>query len=176
MTNNDIRMIPATIPGQFSPAEVKTGLEENYGPTRNEYVEQLKHSIRTHVVIMNGVSDQLCAYLLKMPDFLTDTDFNRRDSEIASLSYSIIEAAALYVSGTIDSFSEKYISEGREFPEEVSGKSNAIIVQVGTNRGSRDKIGAKNSIMKATADALNAFSQFSGTQFPQLVDINGIPL
>ena len=171
---NDIRM--QSLPTSLSPAEVKTGLEENFGPTRNEFVEHLKHSIKMHIVLMNGVSEQLCAYMLKLIDFLTDIDVDRKNREIAALSYSIIEASALYVSGTIDSFNEKFQADGREFSEEVRTLSNAILVQIGNNRGNKDKIAAKMNVLKATSDALNALSGFTGTQYARMVDLNGVPL
>jgi hypothetical protein len=164
------------MPAQLSPAESKTGLEEDLSENRNEFVEELKHSIRTHIILMNGVSDQLCAYLLKLIDFMTDKDVERRSKEIAALSYSIAEAGALYVSGSIDSYYEKYQNEGKSFPDEVKQNSDAVLVQIGIHRSSKDKIAAKNSVLKAAATALNSFGNFTNIQYPQLVDTNGVPL
>ena len=174
--NNDIRMQSSVMPSPFTPADNRTGLEEDFGPNRNQLIEELKHSIRTHIIIMNGVSDQLCAYLLKLIDFMTDNDTARRDKEVAHLSYSIVEAASLYISGTIDSFADKYSGEGKEFPEDVKQKSDSVLIEIGKWRSSQDKISAKNAVLAAAASTLNAFSASTGTQYPQLVDINGTPL
>ena len=173
---NDIRMQNMAMPTQLSPADSKTGLEEDFSENRNEFVEELKHSIRTHIILMNGVSDQLCAYLLKLIDFMTDQNIERRSREIAAMSYSIAEAGPLFVSGSIDSYYEKYQNEGKAFPDDVKQNSDAVLVQIGINRSSKDKIAAKNAVLKAAAVALNSFGSFTGTQYPQLVDVNGVPL
>ena len=157
--NNDIRMQSSVMPSPFTPADNRTGLEEDFGPNRNQLIEELKHSIRTHIIIMNGVNDTA-----------------RRDKEVAHLSYSIVEAASLYISGTIDSFADKYSGEGKEFPEDVKQKSDSVLIEIGKWRSSQDKISAKNAVLAAAASTLNAFSATTGTQYPQLVDINGTPL
>lgn len=168
---NDIRMQGSVSP--FTPAAARTGLEENRGPDKNLAIEELKHSIRTHIVIMNGVTDQLCAYLLKLIDFLGESNIAAKEREIEHLSYSILEASAIYISGTIDSYATRYVTEGKEFPKTVKNKSDNVLVIIGSNRGNQNKLESKKAVLAAAADALNAFSEHTGMIYPKLVDIDG---
>ena len=170
---NDPRMQSVSMPTALAPADIRTGIEEDCSDRRNAQVEELKHAVRTHIVIMNGVSDQLCAYLLKLIDFITDTNQDRKDKEISHLSYNITESAALYVTGIIDSYVSNYQSEGKEFPSTVKHLADNVLVEIGKWRSSSDKIAAKNHVLNAVARTLDAFAAETGTQYPKLVAVDG---
>ena len=170
---NDPRMQSVNMPTALAPADVRTGIEEDFSDTRNIQVEELKHAVRTHIVIMNGVSDQLCAYLLKLIDFLTDANEERKNKEISHLAYSITESSALYVTGIIDSYVSRYESEGKEFPSDVKRHADNVLVEIGKWRSSSDKIAAKNNVLAAVARTLDAFALETGTQYPKLVAVDG---
>lgn len=173
---NDPRMQTLTMPAVLSPAEIRTGLEEDFSDSRIQAVEELKHAIRTHVVLMNGVSDQLGAYLLKLIDFLTDNNEERRLKEIGQLAYNISEAVSLYVSGIIDSHINRHEAEKRPVSYDLKRKNDEVLVEIGKWRSDPDKLAAKNAVLAAMAKALNMFSAETGMQYPQLVDVNGAPL
>ena len=173
---NDPRMQTLSMPAVLSPAEIRTGLEEDFSDSRIPAVEELKHAIRTHVVLMNGVSDQLGAYLLKLIDFLTDNNEERRIKEIAQLAYNISEAASLYVSGIIDSHINRFETERRSISDNLKRQNDQVLVEIGKWRSSQDKIAAKNAVLSAMAKALNLFSIETGSQYPQLLGVDGSPL
>jgi hypothetical protein len=173
---NDPRMQTLTMPAVLSPAEIRTGLEEDFSDSRIQAVEELKHAIRTHVVLMNGVSDQLGAYLLKLIDFLTDNNEDRRIKEIGQLAYNISEAVSLYVSGIIDSHINRNEAEKRPVSEDLKRQNDEVLVEIGKWRSNADKLAAKNAVLAAMAKALNMFSIETGMQYPQLVGVDGTPL
>lgn len=173
---NDPRMQSIAMPSALVPAEIRTGLEEDFSDKSVREIEELKHSIRTHILLMNGVNDQLGAFLLKLIDFLTDTDEVRRLNEISQLAYTIAEAASIYVSGVIDSHIQKFESESRDVNEALKDANDDILVQIGKWRSKSDKMSAKYAVLKALASALMLFSSETGIQYPQITDVNGVPL
>lgn len=155
----------------------QTILEVNRGPFPNFVTEQalkeLKHSIRIHLLIMAGPTQQLTTFLIKMIDFFEDSDFERRNFEAMSLSYSIIEGIALYVQKSIDDRGEKTKSLGQLFPSDVQAASDNILVMVGKSRNLDDKKAAKHAVLKAMADALRALSGFTKAIYPDIYDSSG---
>lgn len=171
---NDPRMQNISNQAVLAPAEARTGLEEDYSDNRIEEIEELKHAIRTHVIINNGVSDQLCAFLLKLIDFLTDEDDARKRKEILSLAYTISEACALYISGVVDSHINRLEAEGSQ-NQQLKDLNNNILVEIGKWRSDTDKIAAKRAVLRSASASLSMFSNATRIQYPQLVDSNGLP-
>lgn len=150
---------------------------DNNGPYPNfvnkESLEELKHSIRTHVLIMNGPSQQLCVYLTKLIDILELSDESGRNKELDQLSYSIIEGISLFVQSSIDQRVEKGRSIGQDVPANVRSSSDNIMVAIGKSRGLEDKKAAKLSVLKSMSDALKALSGFTKSVYPDIIDVNG---
>lgn len=136
-------------------------------------LNEFKHSVRTHLVIMAGPSQQLSAFLLKVIDFFDDPNEEHRNQEMLALSFTIIEGIALYVQRSIDERIEKAKTVGQEFSSNVQTASNNILIMVGQSRGLDDKIAAKNALLKSVADALRELSSLTKTTYPEIVDSAG---
>lgn len=173
---NDPRKQSMNFPTALTPADMRTGLEEDFSDQSILEIEDLKHSIRTHIIVTNGVNDQLGAFLLKLIDFIVDKNEVRKLNEIRQLSYSITEAASIYVSSIIDGHVNKNESESKPVSQDLKDANDNILIEIGKWRSKTDKVSAKSAVLKAMATALNLFSQETGIQYPQLVDNNGIPL
>lgn len=139
-----------------------------------EILEELKHSIRIHLLLMQGPTQQLCAMLLKLLDIMGDSDQVRRNNEAMDLAFNIVEGTALYVQRFIDDKAEK-------FKEDSSAKNfksygDKILIAVGWSRQSTDKKLAKMEILKSVAEALRALGSFTDSKYPDIYDSNGIKL
>lgn len=138
-------------------------------------LEELKHSIRLHALMMNGPSQTLCAYLIKLIDILEDSDVERRNKELNILSYSIVEGMALFVQSSVDQRIEKAKASGIAVQDSVRISSDAIIIAIGQSRGLADKIQAKSNVLKVVSDALKALSVLTKAVYPEITDVNGKP-
>jgi len=139
----------------------------------NNNLDDLKHSIRSHLLIMGGPSQQLCAFLVKTIDLLEDDDKHRIDNETLVLSYSIAEAIALHVQQAIDSRAKAAKEKGNEMPENIRIYSDKILITVGQVRSMKDKKEAKVNILKSVGSALDALSTFTGAVYPTLFQLDG---
>lgn len=138
----------------------------------SEEIYELKHSIRIHLLIMAGPSQQLCAFLIKTIDFIEDTDLSRRRNEMLALSFHIIEAVGIHVQKSIDLRAAK----APEMPDHVKRRGDEILVIIGKSRGLPDKIVAKNAVLRTIAEALDALGSFMKSTYPTLFDSKGNPL
>lgn len=138
----------------------------------DKYINELKHSIKIHLLIMSGPSQQLCVFLMKLIDLIEDTDIDRVNAETAQLSFSIIESVAIHIQNAIDT---RYSSskDDNKMPEHIRRHADEIIVAVGKSRSHMNKIEAKNSVLSAVAKALDALSSFTGAVYPTLFDSAG---
>lgn len=137
---------------------------------KNSTLDELKHSIQTHIVLMNGMSIQLGQFLLKMVDFIEDPDQARRDAEMAKLAYIIIEAVAVFVHQSIDDRAQKAEQRNVDFPARTRQAGDNLLVVIGKTRSSTDRIGSKNIVLRAIADALRELSNFTKTKYPSITD------
>ncbi len=172
---------PVQQPSILDEAEASGQILESFtGPFPNyisaDCLKELKHSIRTHLMIMAGPSQQLCAYLTKLLDFFEDADAERRNKESNALSFAIIEGVALFVQNSIDERGEKAKALGQEFPQSIRKASDNIMILVGQSRSLEDKIVAKYAVLRAMAEALRALSSFTKAAYPELFDSAGHPL
>lgn len=136
-------------------------------------LRELKHSVRMHVLIMGGPTQQLCAFLLKTIDFFEDNNPVRRNQEVLSLSFSIIEGVALFVQKSVDERADKAKSMGQEFPHRIRLASDNILIMVGKSRNLENIIAAKYAVLKSVADALRELGAFTKAVYPQIIDANG---
>lgn len=136
----------------------------------NAIVDELKHSVQMHMTIMNGPSQQLSAFLLKTLDFIEDADHERRDKEMAKLSFVIIESLAVFVQQSIDDRAKKAENQGVTFPPRVKQAGDNLLVVIGKTRSQDDKIAAKNTVLTAIADALRELSSFTKAKYPSITD------
>lgn len=136
-------------------------------------LEELKHSIRMHLVIMQGPTPQLAVFLIKIIDFLEDNDNVRRREEMAKLAFAIVEAIAIHVQQSIDGRAQQAAAKGQQFPTGIQHKSDNLLVVVGKSRSLPDKITAKNALLRETAEALRSLSTFTKAKYPDLTDSAG---
>jgi hypothetical protein len=143
--------------------------------TTDDSVEiiELKHSIRIHLLIMAGPSQQLCAFLVKLIDLVEDIDIPRRKTEALQLAFSITEAIALHVQQAIDARDRLSKQTDQNMPESVRRHADEIMIAVGKARGHTNKIEAKNSILVAVGKALDALESFTKGVYPTIFDSAG---
>lgn len=139
-------------------------------------LEELKHSIRIHLLVMQGPSAQLAVYLVKLIDIIEDSDHNRRSAEIGKLAFGIIEAVALQVHQSIDKYGQQAAIRSLPFPEHVQSKGDNLLVVVGKSRSLPDKAVAKSALLKEIAAALRDLSSYTKIQYPTITDLAGNPL
>lgn len=135
--------------------------------------KELKHSIRTHLLIMAGPTQQLCSFLIKLIDFMEDGDNERKVSEMETLSFNIVEGMALYVQRSIDERAEKAKATDNPFPAAVQQAADEILVMVGKTRNHADKTQAKYAVLQSVGVALKTLGNVTKAQYPQFTDANG---
>ena len=136
-------------------------------------LRELKHAIRMHLTIMAGPSQQLCSFLIKTIDFFEDSNEARRNREMLSLSFHIIEGLALFVQQSVDERAAKAKAMGQEFPYRIQLASDNILIMVGKSRSLDDRIAAKYAVLRSVADALRELSTFTKAVYPRIVDASG---
>ena len=151
-------------------------LEEHSGFVDKAALDELKHSIRMHLIMMNGPTQQLCSMLLKLPDVLGDSNQERRNKEVIELAFVVVEGMALYVQRSIDERAERASSQGQVFPQAAKSGGDGILVAIGQHRSSGDKIAGKNAVLRVVADALRGLSAFTKSIYPDIYDSNGVQL
>ena len=119
---------------------------------------------------------QLCSFLIKLIDFMEDTDSQRKTQEMIALSFSIIEGMSLYVQRSMDERAEKAKISGNAFPPSVQQASDDILVVVGKVRSLDDKKQAKYAVLRTVNHALKELSAYTKAQYPQLTDLSGQPI
>jgi hypothetical protein len=153
------------------------------GPSANASLEELKHSIRLHLLLQAGPTPQLCVFLVKVFDFIDDlykvlalADGHREEllekiaKEMDVVSFSIVETIALFVQRSIDDRMTKAASQGQTAPESVRRHGDEIFMTLGKCRGLPDKIAAKNMLLKGVAEALRALATFTKASYPEIRD------
>lgn len=143
----------------------------NLNPDR--ILEELKHSIRTHLVIMQGPTPQLAVFCVKLIDFLEDMVPIRRCDEMSKLAFSIVEAVALHIQQSIDTHAQRASGKNVQFPKNIQDKSDHLLVVLGKSRGLPDKISAKSALLKEIAETLRALSTYTKAKYPDITDIAG---
>ncbi len=149
-----------------------TPLDKFSGFIDQQALIELKHSIHMHLVVMAGPTQQLCAMLLKIIDFIEDSDGDRRNKEVLELSYNIVEGLALYVQRSIDERADK----AKDFPAHVRLISDNILVTVGKTRGLDNHVVAKNAVLSAVANALRGLGTFTKAKYPDIINSAGVVL
>jgi hypothetical protein len=168
-------MSDANLPGDDTlvPEEERTPIDANLSPSADRLLEELKHSIRTHLVIMQGPSPQLTVFLVKLIDFLEDKDDTRRKSEMAKLAFAIVESVALFVQQSIDQRATQAAAKGDQFPASIQNKGDNLLVVIGKARQLPDKIAAKSALLKEIAEALRSLSTYTKARYPDMTDVMG---
>ncbi len=161
----------ANLPGDHALFEEERTIGST--PRADRVLEELKHSIRTHLAIMQGPSPQLAVFLVKLVDFIEDTDDTRRKSEMSKLSFSIVEAVALFVQQSIDQRAIQAAAKGHQFPPTIQIKGDNLLVMIGKARQLPDKIAAKNALLKEIAEALRSLSTYTKARYPDMTDVAG---
>lgn len=151
----------------------RTPIDANLSPNADRLLEEIKHSVRTHLVIMQGPTPELAVFLVKLIDFLEDQDSARRRSEMGKLAFAIVEAVALHVQKSIDSRAQQAVAKGQQFPKYIQDKSDNLLVIVGKSRGLPDKIAGKSAILKEIAEALRSLSTYTKARYPDITDLAG---
>jgi hypothetical protein len=136
-------------------------------------IKELKHSIRIHLLIMAGPSQQLCAFLVKVIDLVEDEDIPRRKTETLQLAFNVTEAIALHVQQAIDARNKMSKDKGNPMPENVRRHADEIMVTVGQARSHPNKLEAKNSILAAVGKGLDALETFTKAVYPTIFDSAG---
>lgn len=150
--------------------------------------DELRHSVHIHLAIMNGPSQQLAVLLVKVLDFVPKYEnkhaakvyapdaISKLNADIEALAFSIVEAVAIHVHRSIDDRAAKAAQRGDQFPKSVRQKGDNILVMLGRHRSDSDQIAAKNSVLKAIAEALRALSTVTKAKYPDIKTSRGLIL
>lgn len=136
-------------------------------------LRELKHSIKVHVSIMAGPSQQLCALLVKLVDWIDDEDKQRREKEMLDLAFFIVEAAGIYIQQSIDVRAAKAMRDGNAMPESIRTKGDDILILIGQSKKLDDRIAAKHAILRGIAEALKALGSFTKVTYLPITDSDG---
>ena len=137
------------------------------------WITELKHSIKIHLLIMAGPSQQLCAFLVKTIDLIEDNDQQRKEQETLQLAFNVIEAVALHVQQAIDARAKIALHKNNPMPENVRVCSDQILISLGNTRSNKNKSEAKTALLTSIGQALDLLSSFTGAIYPTIYDING---
>jgi hypothetical protein len=147
--------------------------------------DQLRHSVHLHMMIMNGPTQQLAVFLAKALDFMPDYDDPTQellytpealasvDAEMKVLAFSIVEAVALHIQRSVDDRAARAQQRGDKFPVAVRQKGDDILVVLGKNRSTEDQIAAKDTVLKAIAEALRALATVTRAKYPEIRNASG---
>lgn len=140
-------------------------------------LNELKHSIKTHLMVMAGPTPQLAVFLLKTIDWFDDEPHRivpvgqpNRFVEMASLAFTIVEAIGLYVHASVNKRSEQAKQNQQTFPPRITQASDNILVVIGKCRGLEDKIAAKNAVLGAVSASLKELALFTKSKYPIITD------
>lgn len=133
---------------------------------------ELKHSIMTHLVIMGGPSQQLCAFLVKTIDFIEDSDDRRRSDEIMLLAYSIAEAIAVRIVQSIETKVSMAERDMKNIPDQVWSSVKTLLDKIDETRQMQDKCSAKTILLETIGHELDALSWLVGA-YPTIYNDKG---
>lgn len=139
----------------------------------SQEVNELKHSIKAHLLINGGPSQQLCAFLVKVIDLIEDSDQARKKIETLGLAFNVVEAVGLHVQQAIDARHQVSQKSNQVMPENVRKHSDEILIAIGKARGFDDKSKAKTCILSAVGKSLDSLGTFTKAIYPTLFDIDG---
>jgi len=122
-------------------------------------LNDLQHSVYTHVMIQGGPNPQLCVFLTKLLDFMDDlyaanqssTDMDARiasvEAEVKALAFNIIESLAIWLATSVDDpkFSDHLQHQGRQ-----------LLILVAEARKLPDKLIAKDVVLRAIASMIRS--------------------
>jgi|CXWL01.1.fsa_nt_gi hypothetical protein len=138
----------------------------------NNPLIELKHSIKTHLMVMAGPTPQLAVFLLKTLDWFDEPPVGQsgRDQEMTNLAFTIVEAIGLFVHASVDKRNEQAKQNQQTFPPRITQASDNILVVVGKCRGLDDKIAAKNAVLGAISASLKELALFTKSKYPAITD------
>ena len=96
----------------------------------NKSLDELRHSVRLYMILMNGPNAQLAALLLKTLDFIDDEDERRRNDEMAFLSLVIVQAIAIHTERLIDTKKAEVEHKGMNFPSQLKQKGDNLLIEI----------------------------------------------
>ena len=157
---------------------------EDAGIIDKSALDELKHSIKVHMILSAKPTEQLCVFLLKVVDAFETNDKEVRDSEMANLSFTIVEGIATFIHKSIDERIQKSKAIKSPFPQAVSHQCDEILILIGkgrqvisdVNSTFKDKQNAKNVVLKGIANALRALATQTKAVYPDLYDSSSIML
>lgn len=151
----------------------RTPIDASPDPNADRLLEELKHSIRIHLLINQGPTPQLAVFLVKLVDFLEDPDPTRKKTEMGRLVFSLVESVAIHIQQSIDARAQQAAAKGHQFPKHIQDKSDHLLVVLGKSRGLPDKLAAKSALLKEIAEALRSLSTYTKARYPDITDIAG---
>ena len=75
--------------------------------------EYLLHAIKTHLLVMQGPTKELCQFNLKMIDILIDSDASRKQAESVQLLKMLVDNMLQSIVETIDRIEESEVEKGK---------------------------------------------------------------
>lgn len=120
-------------------------------------LEELKHSMLSHMQIAGGYTDSIAKCAMKLVDVIDDSDSNRAADELEILAY--ILAKDLY---------ESVKDRCAKYPE-ISG----VIAALDLGESTDQNIENKNKHLKAVAILFRELGKYTRYEYPPITDANG---
>lgn len=134
-------------------------------------LKELKHSITLYMAVSGGPTPQLAVFLVKLVDFIEDTDIERKNREMLVLSYAMAEAIALMVFKSIEA---KCVDNANAPASSIVKQSaDQILVAISQDHKSLDKVTAKNRLLATTSAALKQLTVMTNQVYHEFTDSNG---
>lgn len=122
-------------------------------------LNELQHSVYTHVMVQGGPNPQLCVFLTKLLDFMDDmyaatqnpngapVRLERVETEVKALSFHIIESLAVWLATSLDD---------EKFQLHLRHQGRQLLVLIAKTKPLPDKIAAKDIILRGIADVIRS--------------------
>jgi hypothetical protein len=138
-------------------------------------LDELQHSVYTHIMIQGGPNPQLCVFLTKLLDFMDDlyaatqnqenqqARLERVETECAALAFHIIESLAVWLAVSLDD---------AKFPAHIQNQGKQLLVFVAKAKQLTDKLAAKDLVLHAIADLVRTLKATNAAiQYPPIKDV-----
>lgn len=133
-----------------------------------DMMQELKHSIQTHLTICGGPTPQLAVFLIKIVDLVEDEDAERKRIETNALAYAIAESVALHIQRHVDGIEDKH--KTNPLYQRVKQRADNILITMGQCRSAADKTAAKNAVLAAAAATIAELELLTGKKYPSLTN------
>lgn len=136
--------------------------------------EHLLHAIRTHLLVMQGPTKELCQFSLKMIDILIDSDRSRKQFESVQLLKMLVDNMLESIKETIDIIEESEVEKGKVLSPAMDTTRQKIVNTLSLYAKASSEADIKGAYENAIDEIAKAFKMFHFCGLVQKIDIKDI--